>query len=98
MWTRPGSSSPNKGRWNRKTWRSACPGRRRRPNNREVVVTLDMWTDEDSPTPASAGIRPRQLTADQLARFEGYAAEMLAAMGMDLNTPGTRDTPRRFIR
>jgi GTP cyclohydrolase I len=41
---------------------------------------------------------PRQLSPEQVRRFEGYAAEIFAACGMDLNTPSTRDTPRRFIR
>jgi GTP cyclohydrolase I len=40
----------------------------------------------------------RQLTAEQEQRFEGYIAEIFSAYGMDLDTPGTRDTPRRFIR
>jgi len=31
-------------------------------------------------------------------RLEGHAAEILAAFGMDLDTPGTRDTPARFLR
>lgn len=35
---------------------------------------------------------------EQMARFEGYVAEMLAAFGMDLNTASTRDTPRRYVR
>jgi GTP cyclohydrolase I len=38
------------------------------------------------------------VTDEQLHRFEGYAAEILAAFGMDLDTPATIDTPRRFIR
>ncbi len=31
-------------------------------------------------------------------RFEAYAAEILGAFGLDLSTPGTLDTPRRFLR
>jgi GTP cyclohydrolase I len=31
-------------------------------------------------------------------RLEGYAAEIFAALGLDLDTPGTRDTPRRFLQ
>jgi GTP cyclohydrolase I len=31
-------------------------------------------------------------------RYEGYAAEILTAFGLDLSTPGTLDTPRRFLR
>jgi GTP cyclohydrolase I len=62
------------------------------------MVATELWADEDSPEPASLGIQHRQLTTEQLARFEGYAGEILTAFGMDLNTPGTRDTPRRFIK
>src|SRR4051812_44876667 len=40
----------------------------------------------------------RRLSDDELRRFEGYAAEMFAAFGMDLGTQGTTDTPRRFVR
>ena len=61
-------------------------------------MASELWTDEDSPEPESLGIQHRQLTAEQLQRFEGYAAEILTAFGMDLNTPGTRDTPRRYIK
>ncbi|HEY2354365.1 MAG TPA: GTP cyclohydrolase I [Gaiellaceae bacterium] len=31
-------------------------------------------------------------------RLEQHAAEILAALGLDLDTPGTRDTPRRFLQ
>jgi GTP cyclohydrolase I len=48
-----------------------------------------------SPTDISL---PREVSEHQFLRFEGYAAEILAAFGMDLDTPSTRDTPRRFIR
>jgi GTP cyclohydrolase I len=61
-------------------------------------VALNLWADEDSPEPTTLDIQHRQLTAEQLQRFEGYAAEILSAFGMDLNTPGTRDTPRRYIK
>jgi GTP cyclohydrolase I len=40
----------------------------------------------------------RQLTDEQEERFEGYIAEIFSAYGMNLDTPATRDTPRRFIR
>ena len=32
------------------------------------------------------------------ARFEASVAEMLAAFGLKVDQPGTRDTPRRFVR
>ncbi len=40
----------------------------------------------------------RRITPEQAAKFEGYMAEILAAFGMDMDTPGTRETPKRFIR
>jgi GTP cyclohydrolase I len=43
-------------------------------------------------------LRKREVSAEQLRRFEDYAAEMFAAFGMDLDTPATVDTPRRFVR
>jgi GTP cyclohydrolase IA len=40
----------------------------------------------------------REITPDEWARFERYTGEIFAAFGMDLDTPGTRETPRRFLR
>lgn len=54
--------------------------------------------DDDEPVQAAVALRQRQVTEAQLQRFEGYAAEILTAFGLDLDTVGTRDTPRRFIR
>lgn len=44
--------------------------------------------------PLPAGER---LSPAQRARFEGYLTEMLAALGLDLDTDGTRDTPARLL-
>ena len=40
----------------------------------------------------------RHISEEQIHKFEGYAAEIFAALGLDLNTPATVETPRRFIR
>ncbi len=62
-------------------------------------MMTDLWPDdEDAPEPESLGIQHRALTPEQVRRFESYAAEILTAFGMDLQTPGTRDTPRRFVK
>jgi len=42
--------------------------------------------------------KPREVSADTMRKFEGYAAEIFTAFGLDLNTPATQDTPRRFIQ
>ncbi len=43
-------------------------------------------------------LQTREITDEQMYRFEGYASEIFAAFGLDLNTSATRDTPRRFIK
>jgi GTP cyclohydrolase I len=43
-------------------------------------------------------LQTRNISDEQLRKFEGYAAEILSALGMDLNTDSTKDTPRRFIK
>jgi len=43
-------------------------------------------------------LKHRPLTDEQIQRFEGYAAEILTALGMDLDTPATHDTPHRYIQ
>ncbi len=58
-----------------------------------VPLTLDQRE-----THSTLGLVDRDLAADQVRRFEGYMAEMFAAFGMDVNTPATADTPRRFVR
>lgn len=53
-------------------------------NDREVLAAMEL--------------RRRDLSDEQLRRFESYAAEIFGAFGLDLDTPATRETPRRFIR
>lgn len=40
----------------------------------------------------------RAISSQQLLKFEGYLAEIFEAMGMDLKTPATEETPQRFIQ
>lgn len=40
----------------------------------------------------------RHVSLEQFKKFEGYMAEIFSAFGMDMNTPSTVDTPKRFIR
>ena len=43
-------------------------------------------------------VQMRKISDEQMHKFEGYAAEIFSAFGLDLNTPATKDTPRRFIK
>jgi GTP cyclohydrolase I len=42
--------------------------------------------------------RPRRIASEDWRRFEDNVAEIFTAFGMDLETPGTTDTPQRFLR
>ncbi len=54
-------------------------------------IEADEWN-------AAVQLRQREFTPEQINRFENYIAEIFSAMGMDLNTPATFETPRRFIQ
>jgi GTP cyclohydrolase I len=58
-----------------------------------LTLTLDRRQ-----TGSVLGLLDRDVGDDQLRRFEGYVAEIFAAFGMDLDTPATSATPRRFVR
>jgi GTP cyclohydrolase I len=47
---------------------------------------------------AAMRLQTREITDEQLHKFEGYAAEIFSAFGLDLSTAATKDTPRRFIK
>lgn len=53
--------------------------------------------DDDEYRDAVA-LQMRPISDEQIHKFEGYAAEIFSAFGLDLNTSATKDTPRRFIR
>jgi GTP cyclohydrolase I len=43
-------------------------------------------------------VEPRGLPPEDRERFEGYVAEIFDALGMELDEPGTRETPKRFLQ
>jgi GTP cyclohydrolase IA len=53
--------------------------------------------DPEDATPWE-GVAPRDLDTEVQKRFEGTVAEIFSAFGMDLDTPATKDTPRRFLK
>jgi GTP cyclohydrolase IA len=40
----------------------------------------------------------REILPEEWLRYRGYVGEILTALGMNLDTPGTRDTPERLLR
>jgi GTP cyclohydrolase I len=47
---------------------------------------------------AAMALRRRHVSEEQMRQFEGDVAAIFTAFGLDLHTPGTEDTPRRFLR
>ncbi len=41
---------------------------------------------------------PREVAPEDWERYRGYVAEIFGAFGMELDTPGTRNTPERYLR
>lgn len=48
--------------------------------------------------PRIESAEPRNIAPDDWQRYERYVGEIFSALGMQLTTPGTRDTPRRFLQ
>ena len=42
-------------------------------------------------------LNQRQISPEEMKKYQGYMAEIFSALGMDVNTPSTEDTPRRFM-
>jgi GTP cyclohydrolase IA len=54
--------------------------------------------DDPEETTSWQRVAPRAIDPARWKRYQGYVAEIFDAMGMDLDTPGTRDTPSRFLK
>lgn len=60
-------------------------------------MSLDLDFDDEHMSAAEA-LHRRDISQEQLRMFEGYMAEIFTAFGLDLDTPATRETPRRYVR
>jgi GTP cyclohydrolase I len=58
------------------------------------VVDLDVALNRA----AWADLPERDIAPEDWARYRSAVAEIFEALGMDLDTPGTRETPERFLR
>jgi len=47
---------------------------------------------------ATLALQSRRITEEHMRKLESCAVEILTALGMNLNTPSTAETPRRFIQ
>ncbi len=63
----------------------------------EADVASTLFEESEEPFPWDH-LLPRDIPPGDWKRYEGYVAEIFTALGMDLDTPGTRRTPERFLR
>jgi len=61
-------------------------------------MTTFMLDSDERDFQAAMEQHRRNISEEQMRKFEGYAAEIFAAFGLDLHTPATVETPRRFVR
>ena len=54
--------------------------------------------DQERDETGTLEMHPRAVSTGQMQRFESAVAEILAAFGLDLHTPATEETPRRFLQ
>ena len=64
---------------------------------RDLMTRVASGVDPEETTPWEQVAR-RQIDSADLLRFEGYVTEIFTAFGLQLDTPGTRRTPTRFLK
>jgi hypothetical protein len=64
---------------------------------RDLMTRVASGVDPEETTPWEQ-VAPRQIDGADLLRFEGYVTEIFTAFGLQLDTPGTRRTPTRFLK
>lgn len=63
-----------------------------------MAIELDRQAEDIKDFDGALDLRRRHISPEQMRKFEGYAAEIFGAMGLDLHTAATKDTPHRFIK
>jgi len=53
---------------------------------------------EETDLYVSMDMKRRGISETQMVKFEGYVSEIFTALGMDLDTPSTRETPHRYLQ
>src|SRR5436305_1857371 len=56
------------------------------------------WDSDEDKLVAAIDLHPRHISPEELRKFEDYMVEIFTAFGMNPNTPGTVETPQRFVR
>jgi GTP cyclohydrolase I len=62
-----------------------------------MAVMTDERSYDDFSLDELLQLNKRNISAEDMKKYQGYMAEIFTAFGMNLNTPSTVETPRRFI-
>jgi GTP cyclohydrolase I len=62
-----------------------------------MVFMTDERSYDDFSLDELLQLNKRTISPEDMKKYQGYMAEIFTAFGMDLDTPSTVDTPRRFI-
>lgn len=58
----------------------------------------DIQEDDRVDLDQAMELRRRLISREQMQKFEAYISEIFSAFGMDLRTPATEETPKRFLQ
>jgi len=61
------------------------------------MVLFDQRFDNEN-IRSALDLHRREISREQMRKFEGYMAEIFEAFGLNLHTPATDETPRRFLQ
>src|SRR5258706_4764302 len=60
------------------------------------MVLFDQRFDNEN-IRSAIDLHRREISREEMRKFEGYMAEIFEAFGLNLDTPATEETPRRFL-
>jgi GTP cyclohydrolase I len=60
--------------------------------------SIDTLNLDDQDVQVAMNLHHRSISEEQMRKYESDVAAIFEAFGLDLHTPATRDTPRRFLR
>src|SRR5581483_10875266 len=77
---------------------AGAPARTRIEKEHSMELSMDENVVELAPHHPWARSLPREIDPADWHRYQGYMAEIFEALGLEPDTPGTRETPERFLR
>jgi GTP cyclohydrolase I len=64
----------------------------------KLIIMETQHVHKNGTLQVTRDLKKRKISVQQVHKYEGYMAEIFSALGMDLKTPSTIDTPQRYIQ